>query len=63
MQQKGLSFGKLNQSLSNMQQGSPWPVLRMAIWKCENKLRKYILHLVKKPLEEPLTSENIIEQK
>ena len=31
------------------------------IWQCENKLRKYILSLEQKPLEESLTVENIID--
>ena len=35
----------------------------LSIWQCVNKLRKDILHLEQKPLEEPLTLENIMEGK
>ena len=33
----------------------------LSIWRCAKKLRKYILSLEQKPLEEPLTVENIME--
>ena len=33
----------------------------LSIWQCANKLRKDILSLEQKPLEEPLTVENIMD--
>ena len=64
MQQKRMSFGKLDQCRLNMQQILPRLFIQsnfVSIWKCGNKLRKDNLSLEKRPLEETLIIENIME--
>ena len=60
MQQKTLSFGKLDQWLSNMRQSLPRLGLRfsISIAMCKQIKAK---PLEQKPLEEPLTVESIME--